>query len=157
MHTIFHNEALRYFIDNFQSDVTTIEESFTKMQNHFITPAQRDAYSTEWSSLKLADMKEKYPTRSAYNVVDLLSQRVRDLQSLLKDPYDLLLYLRAYIIGAVENEPFYSQLLKTAIPQDPNALEKYCFFLFCKKITHHRQLYQADLKSSIHRQPMRKN
>lgn len=67
-------------------------------------------------------MKLKHPGKSNPQLLDLIFQRARDLQALLKDPYESPLLLQDCIIRAVKDEPFYTPLITTTIPQDPNAL-----------------------------------
>lgn len=77
---------------------------------------------TEWNTLTFADMKTANPDKISSQVLDMLFQRGRDLQSLLQEPYNSPLLLRDCIIRAVKRESFYLPLITTQVPTDPNTL-----------------------------------
>ena len=54
--------ALEYFTEFVFSTVTSSEDAFDKLQEHFMTPAQRDTYTTEWNKLTFRDIKNIHGT-----------------------------------------------------------------------------------------------
>lgn len=65
MHTMFRNEALRYFTDDVVCDAKTVDGAFNKMKDHFITLARSDALTKEWCSMQFANMRAKYRNNSS--------------------------------------------------------------------------------------------
>lgn len=77
---MFKDNALRYLTDNVNPNVSTIEQAFTEMKNHFITEAHVNTYTTEWHNLTVFDFEEKEPTKSNAEILDTLYYRAHDLQ-----------------------------------------------------------------------------
>lgn len=109
MYTMLRGDALRY-LNNYVLPTATLEmtiDAFDKIRAHFMPTAHRDTYTTEWSRLTFANMKQENADKSTSQVLDLLFQRARDLQILLlQDPYNSPSLLREYIIRAVKSERF---------------------------------------------------
>lgn len=122
LHTMLRDDALNYYTEFVLPHVTSITDAFERLQAHFTTPAYKDTYTTEWNTLTFAEMKRKHTDNSSSQLLDLLYQRARELQSLLEKPYESPLLLRDCIIRAVKDEKFYVPLVTTTIPEDPNAL-----------------------------------
>lgn len=64
LHTMLRDDALRYFTDYIALTATTGDQAFSKLQAHFMTPAHRDTYMTQWNSLTFTDIKQKHPIKS---------------------------------------------------------------------------------------------
>lgn len=116
------DEAERYCTDHIFNDITSVDEAFHRMETHFITPAHRDTYITEWNILRFSDFKIKDPSKTPAQHLDLLFQKARDQQSMLDPAYHSPLLPRDCIINAIKSESFYTSLLTTTLPQNPNVL-----------------------------------
>lgn len=122
LHVMFRDEAERYFTDHVAGNATFVDDAFQQIYDHFVTPAHRDTYITEWNTLTFSDMKHKHPNKTTVQYLDLLYQRARDLQSMLDPVYQSPLLLRDCIMNAVKAEPFYTPLLTSPLPGDPDTL-----------------------------------
>ena len=60
MHTILRDDALRDVTDNILSVTSSVDEAFDKLHSHFMMPAHRDTYMTEWFTF----LKSKGPKKS---------------------------------------------------------------------------------------------
>ena len=72
MHTMLRGAALEYFTEFVFSTVTSSEDAFDKLQEHFMTPAHRDTYTTEWNTLTFRDIKNVHGDKSCAQLLDLL-------------------------------------------------------------------------------------
>lgn len=123
VHCVLRGEALRFFSENVRHTVPTVDEAFLALKSHFMTPAHMDTNTTEWNSLKFSTMKQQHPDKSSSQVLDLLFQRAKDLQSTLNEAYHSPILLRDCIVRAVKDEEFYVPLMTAVIPTDPEALQ----------------------------------
>lgn len=89
---MFKDEAERYYTDHAASNITAVYDAFQLMYDHFVTPAYRDTYLTECSTLTSSDMKIKQPDKTTTQHLDLLYQKARDLQSMLDSVYQSHFY-----------------------------------------------------------------
>lgn len=122
MQCVLREEALRYFTETVRHSVTSVDDAFHKLEERFMTPAHMDTNTTEWNSLKFSAMKVKYPDKPTSQLLDLLFQRAKDLQSMLDEAYHSPILLRDCIVRAVKDEDFYVPLITAVIPTDPDAL-----------------------------------
>lgn len=61
LHVIFRRDALSKFIDVGVTSGSEAKDAFTEMKHHFITPANKYAYTAEWNTLSFEDMRQKRP------------------------------------------------------------------------------------------------
>ena len=62
MHTMLRGAALEYFTELLFSTVTSSEDAFDKLQEHFMAAAHRDTYATEGNTLTFRDNKDIHGT-----------------------------------------------------------------------------------------------
>lgn len=105
---MLRDDALKYFSEFVLPVTTSVNDAFDSLPAHFTTPAHKDTYATEWNTIS--------------QLLDLLLQPAKELQSLPEKPYGSPLLLSDYIIRAVKDEKFYLPLITTTVPEDPNAL-----------------------------------
>lgn len=122
LYVMFRGEALRYDADHIYGVASTVKETFSLLQAHFMTPAHRDTYTTEWNTPSFENIKLKHPNKSISQQLDVLFQRARDLQTMIDNAYNSPLLLRDCIINAVKSQSFYIPLITSAIPTVPNIL-----------------------------------
>lgn len=104
LHVMFREESLRYFTDQVLPASTNMDDAFTKAEEHFMTAALKDAYTTEWNTLSIREIRQKHSDKTTSEVFHCLFQRARDLQSLLDKAYQSPILLRDCIIEAVKIE-----------------------------------------------------
>lgn len=101
-------DADRYFTKHVASHATDIDDAFKRMDDHFRTPADEDKYTTEWNTLSFLDIKRKNTDLNASRCLDILSQRARDLRSLLDYACQFPPLLCDCVIKTVTSESFYT-------------------------------------------------
>lgn len=120
LYTMLVGEPSRFFTTSILPVVSTVEEAFEKLQQRYLSSAHRDRYIQEWNGLKFRNFFKS--DKSLSQSLDDMFVRARDIQAVLKEPYNSQILLRDTIIRAVREETFYSLLAATDIPEDPNTL-----------------------------------
>jgi len=117
---MLRGEPLRYFMDEVQPHASAAADAFVMVQAKYMSSAHRDRYIHEWNALSFRSFVK--PGISSAQALDELFARARDLQAMLKAPYDSDLLLRDTITRAVQDESFYGLLSATDIPADSGIL-----------------------------------
>jgi len=120
VYTMIRGEPLRYFMDEVQPHASAAADAFVMVQAKYMSSAHRDRYIHEWNALSFRSFVK--PGISSAQALDELFARARDLQAMLKAPYDSDLLLRDTITRAVQDESFYGLLSATDIPADSGIL-----------------------------------
>lgn len=71
--------------------------------------------------MTFSSLKADYSDKPTSQILDLLFQRARDLQSMLDEAHHSPLLLRDCIERGVKNEDFYVRLITTDMPADPDS------------------------------------
>lgn len=109
-------------MDYSAGNAASISDAFQRIYDLFVTTAHENTYTTKWNTLTFADLEVKHTGKTNAAYFDLLFRCVCSLLFELDPGHHSLLLFRDCIIKAVKTEPFYTLLLTTYIPQDPNML-----------------------------------
>lgn len=80
LHVLFCDEALKYFTEYVKNNASGVEHGFQLVHEHFVTPAHKDKYTTEWNTVPFQHMRRKEPDTTTSQLLDLLYQRKREAQ-----------------------------------------------------------------------------
>lgn len=87
LNVFFSCKAYNHHTDNAALYATEVNDAFNPMQDHFMTPAHRDTYTTEWNTPASKEVNNKPPETPTSQCLDTLIKRERDLQSLFDKDY----------------------------------------------------------------------
>lgn len=76
---MFIGGADRYYTDYVAPHATDVNGAFNHIKEHFMTPAHKNTYITEWNTPNFQEIKIKHAEKTNSQCLDLLVQRTRDL------------------------------------------------------------------------------
>lgn len=84
---MFRDYSLMYITDIVLKTAKSVDDAFSRMKNHFMTPGQKVTYKTEWNTISSHEILQKNSDKTKCQVLGILFQRARDFQSILDDSH----------------------------------------------------------------------